>query len=91
MYIRIYVCVCIYIYIYIYTHAHAHVTLHPITMLKMSGAKAPSPYVFTACTGTILATVTENFFHGFETVGNLKVAAPMPLGFRIFCRSPSMP
>lgn len=46
----------------IYTHTHTHVTLHPVTMLRMSGAKVPSPYAFTACTGTILATVTENFF-----------------------------
>jgi hypothetical protein len=72
----------VYIYIYIY--------IHPVAMLRMSGATVPSPYAFTDCTGTILATVTENFFHGFETVGNLKVAS-MPLGFRIFCRSPNTP
>jgi len=52
----------IYIYEYIHKHTHTHVTLQPVEMLRMSGAIVPFPYAFTACTGTILATVTENFF-----------------------------
>ena len=70
-YIYIYIYIMhayIYIYIYIHTHTHthihthAHVTLHPVAMLRISEATTPSPYAFTACTGTILVTDTENFF-----------------------------